>query len=117
RCIISQRLVRRLCDDCKIGYEAEGSNLINIPEKSKIFKPGGCKKCDFSGYKGRFAVYEILYTDEVLINMIDNKASSGQIRQYLIQNNFQFINNCLRKHILMGTTSVEEMLKVVYLNI
>ncbi len=117
RAIISQRLVRRLCNNCKIKYEIDEyhSNILNIPAGTKIFKKHGCKKCNFSGYSGRFAVYELLFMDEILIELIDKNASIEDIKKYITQNGFKFIIDCLYRHLILGNTSIEEMLRVTYL--
>ena len=64
--VISQRLVRRICDKCKTPtnlaeFEAK---ILSIPTETPVYKGSGCGFCNFTGYKGRFAVYEYFLVDE-----------------------------------------------------
>ena len=67
--VIAQRLVRKLCDDCKEEYyptKEEAAMITTDPEmidklmKTPIYRSKGCNKCGFQGYKGRLGVYEIM---------------------------------------------------------
>jgi type II secretory ATPase GspE/PulE/Tfp pilus assembly ATPase PilB-like protein len=101
--IIAQRLVRRLCQNCKVSYEI-GDDLKdkirkffdNLPrrvnrkdfEKIEIFKPVGCGKCNGTGYKGRIGIYEFFLNDpeyeKLLIDPGHNVLSSHKTLEELI---------------------------------
>ena len=102
--IISQRLVRRLCTACKEKTQATSwiQEQYNI---SEVYQPIGCEKCSGTGYKGRFAIYEILYlTKEIKHNISQNNIE--QIHYTTIKENA--INE-----ILLGNTSLNEVYSIL----
>lgn len=89
-CVIAQRLVRRLCPDCKVLYEPDDAVLyfFGYPfwtpggEKIKVYKHNeeGCEKCS-KGYKGRMGVYELMPINDELRELINKDAIKAQVRQ------------------------------------
>jgi len=92
RGVLAQRLVRKLCVDCRrvqaptaaeIAYlqkefgRAEGA----LKKVSKLYKPGSCEKCNQTGYRGRVAVTELLVVDDEIRQLIYKKANAGEIRK------------------------------------
>ena len=96
---IAQRLVRRLCPECK--------KLVN--QKTKIYKAVGCKNCNHTGYKGRTAVSEIFKVDENLVELISKNESVSTIKKYLVKNKMKFISEDAMLKVKSGETSVEEV--------
>ena len=94
--IVSQRLIRVLCNNCKKPIEIDGL---------KVYKAVGCKKCNLSGYTGRMIVTESLEIDEDISNIINNNTN---IQQILHNQSYKTINDNSYEKVLQGLTSLEE---------
>jgi general secretion pathway protein E len=78
RCVVAQRLVRKLCTHCRVPYEAAPELLIQFPEAVaqsseagvRLYKPGGCTYCGGTGFAGRAAIFEVLAIDDELRRLI-----------------------------------------------
>jgi len=72
RAIIAQRLVPRLCRDCRQPHpeEAEMIRLLNLPSTAKLFGSAGCPKCYYSGKSGRIAIFETIFVNDALRDLI-----------------------------------------------
>ncbi len=101
--IISQRLIRRLCD-CK-----------TFDEKSNTYKPQGCEKCAYEGYKGRLILYEILDIDEKTSTMIAKGSTTDEILKYAKEFGYKDIKDHAKDILDNGLSSIEEIYKVVKL--
>ena len=113
--VIAQRLVRRLCQECKqssIASEKEcelmGFDLNNPP---MIYHPVGCESCNFHGYKGRQGIYELLLIDEQMRTMIHNNNSEQEMEHHA-RKATPGIRADGRARVLEGSTTVEEVLRV-----
>jgi general secretion pathway protein E len=113
RTIISQRLVRRLCLDCK--QEAIISNqeqkLFNLDSSQKVFRSIGCNSCSHTGYQGRIAIAECVQVDKKLKELIHNNASEDVIAKHVFNKN-QSINDASLELLMNGITSCEELIRV-----
>jgi general secretion pathway protein E len=111
--IISQRLVRRLCNHCKRENQLSSNmaKLFNIKKGTAVFEPKGCDHCDGTGYIGRVAVAESIQIDAELKNMIHEKASEQEIAKYAFQNNLS-IDEAGKDLIISGITSAEELIRI-----
>jgi type IV pilus assembly protein PilB len=108
---VAQRLVRKLCPDCK-KKEPVSANLFpdqfEAPEVlSHHYKAIGCENCYYTGYKGRIALYEIIPIKKELIGAI--KRNEHEIDTYMDQNKISTLRANAVKLIADGTTSVEEV--------
>ncbi|MDR1150442.1 MAG: GspE/PulE family protein [Clostridiales bacterium] len=111
--IISQRLVRRLCDNCKkkIKINKTDSQFLNINQESFIYEAVGCDKCRQIGYTGRFVIYEYFIFDDDIRSMFNNENYIDRIKKYLeLKKMSKLIDNGI-KNLLLGKTSVEEIKK------
>ena len=115
--VVSQRLVKELCPDCKISYEASYSEkyLLGLDTDKNIilYKPKGCNKCN-NGYKGRRAVHEIMTVDENMRQLIDKGVSIDKLR---ISAEKQGMVSLLEGSVnlaLKGWTTVDEVFKAGY---
>ena len=122
--VISQRLIRRLCNKCKKPHkitEEEKKYIERVEkvtgakfdlEKAKMYEPVGCEECSNLGYFERIGAFEILYIDEYLKEMISESKSSIDIKKYAIENTqykpliVDAINKCLQ-----GITTIDEIQK------
>lgn len=113
--LVAQRLVRLLCNACKEGHEPSEfeREFLNLKkgQKATLYRAKGCEKCAFEGFSGRVGIYEVVAVDDVLREMIHNSASEIQIERYARQKS-KSIRQDGREKILMGTTSVDEVLRV-----
>ena len=114
--VCAQRLVRRICPECKISYEAseEEAEALRIPPGTTLYKGEGCKKCDGTGYKGRMGVHEILVLNERLKKLILKRASSDEINKAAIEDGIMIplFKDGVEKA-LKGYTTSEEVLRVL----
>jgi len=108
---ISQRLVRMICPSCKEKVK-EKDSLPNFFKNMEIYKGKGCEDCQFIGYKGRSAIYEILIVDEHIQELILNKASAAQIRKKAKELNFKTLRDAGIEKVRQGITTPEEIFRV-----
>jgi len=115
RGVVSQRLVRRICPRCKIktAVTKDEALLLRVPEGTEVYSGGGCEYCDGSGYAGRFAVYEILACDEELRRFLWRKPSAEEVEARLKNGAMKTLWDCALRNVLIGNTTVSEMLKSV----
>ena len=120
--VIAQRLVRRLCDDCKEEYFAthdEARQIIadenEIQEfmKKPIYRAKGCNKCDFTGYKGRLGVYEIMTINKEIKKLIALGAHDLEIEEAAVKNGMKTLHQSCLNHILNGMTTINEFVRVL----
>lgn len=111
--LMAQRLVRKLCPDCKEAHPATESECerIGIPQGSTIYRAIGCDACHQNGYRGRTAIYELIPVDDGLRQLIHEgvgeQAMLAHARTYC-----DSIEADGRAKVLAGITSVEELLRV-----
>lgn len=116
--ILSQRLVRKLCDKCKTvsSLNPEEENILSglmltKEDMIKVYDPAGCEHCNFSGYIGRTGIYELITIDEKLRGMIHRQESIQTIEEY-IRPFTSSIREDGCKRVLQGDTSISEVLRV-----
>ncbi|MBQ7463691.1 MAG: type II secretion system protein GspE, partial [Lachnospiraceae bacterium] len=118
--IIAQRLVRRLCPNCKKAKEPdeEEKELLGIPasskKKIKIYEPCGCDQCDNTGFKGRIGVYEILEISPKLKRVISKNSTAEEIKEVAMEEGMNTLRMSATRYVLEGITSVAEMKKVSF---
>ncbi len=113
RGILAQRLVRRICSRCRAEYQEDPVILqkYGIPLDTKLFKGQGCQQCHNSGYKGRTGVYELLVSDQQLERLVVEKASTDEIKKYLLQRgDFLTLRQDGLQKVMMGVTTLEQVL-------
>ena len=113
--VMSQRLVRLLCKECKEAVDpsrAERELLgIAASEQVTVFKPQGCKQCNYTGYRGRTGVYELIEVDDALRLLIYEGASEQEMLQQA-RLHYPGIEADGRRRILAGDTSIAEVLRL-----
>jgi general secretion pathway protein E len=118
--IVAQRLVKKICPDCKEPYEIEASELVSLGvdlEKAcnvTLYRGKGCLKCRGTGYFGRSAIYEILPITESIRNYINPESDIGKIRETARQEGMVTLRENAVKKLLDGTTTYEEVLRVTW---
>ena len=120
--VIAQRLVRKLCDDCKEEYyptyEEASQILVNEEDiqklmKTPIYRAKGCNKCEFTGYKGRLGVYEIMQINKEIKRLIAMGAHDLEIEDAAVKNGMKTLNQSCMAHILAGLTTIDEFVRVL----
>lgn len=116
--VIAQRLVRRLCPNCKKPKKANADDLelLNQPADADItiYEPCGCPKCDGTGFRGRIGVYEIMEVTQPLKNIISKNGSAEDIKNKALEEGMNTLRMSATEYVLEGITSMEEMIKVSF---
>lgn len=112
--LVAQRLVRKVCSHCGEEYTPDAAECEVLGVKADKLRRGkGCSQCNQTGYKGRIAVHEVIEIDKVVRRMIIQNASMDEIQSYAIHDQgMETLKDCVRKLVLRGETTVEEMLKI-----
>jgi general secretion pathway protein E/type IV pilus assembly protein PilB len=116
--IIAQRLIRKLCPDCRQAYQAEAHEckLLGIkpgPDAPTLYRAVGCDKCDYQGYRGRLAIMELLKLDSDLDELIARRATLREIRSAAIMRGFRTLVDDGLRRVLDHSTSFDEAARVV----
>ncbi|RMD85832.1 MAG: type II/IV secretion system protein, partial [Calditrichaeota bacterium] len=114
--VVAQRLVRRICENCKEPYKPSPAILEELgisQEKERRFYRGvGCEECKNTGYKGRMGIYEIMSMDETLRELTLKQASSDQIKKVAIQHGMRTLRQDGLFKAIQGITTLEEVIRV-----
>jgi len=116
--VLSQRLARRLCPECKqvitgqnpTDLEFQGFSKDEIPELT-IYGPKGCSHCNGTGHKGRVGLYEIMEVTDDVAKAISAQVSEDQLRKVAVQEGMVTLREAGLRKIRAGETSYEEILK------
>ncbi len=116
--IIAQRLVRRICSDCREAVPADPNKLHKLgplfqPGKINTFRAKGCKKCNSTGYSGRAAIYEVLVPDEHMKHSIASGASVVDLTRLAQEQGTTTLIKDARDKVHAGVTTVDEVLRVL----
>ncbi len=117
--VVSQRLVRKICSNCKEPDPEAGLRLksndfpVAFPDDTVFYKGMGCEECNKTGYKGRTIVYEFIPTNEEIKKAILNDASAAQIREIAIQSGIKTVEEIALLKAKAGTICVDEIIPLV----
>ena len=117
--VIAQRLVRRLCVNCRRQYTppAETLRALNIAENEAaaipFYKSVGCDQCNHTGYKGRIGIYEVMRVNDKLRRAIASRSTEAQIRDIAVANGMITLGEDGLAKVKSGVTTPEELLRVV----
>ena len=113
--VLAQRLIRVLCEHCKVPRPISRDNLpadFPFDQAQEIFAPVGCRECRETGYSGRVGVYELLHNDASIKKLVVENASAGVIREYALQHGMATLRISGWRQVLAGKTSVDEVLRI-----
>ncbi|SDZ04265.1 type IV pilus assembly protein PilB [Evansella caseinilytica] len=114
--IVSQRLVRKICRDCKKERELTVRERAVFSRRGmeieKVYHGEGCPTCNMTGYRGRIACHEIFVVNDEIKQMIMNDKSSHDIFQYAINQGMMFLIDDGLAKVKQGLTTTEEVLRV-----
>ncbi len=112
--LMSQRLVRVLCPDCKQNADPShilGTLMDTVPDSARVFEPLGCANCEFTGYRGRVGIYELISVDNTLRSMIHDHRSEHEMLEYIRKITPSLMDSGLDR-VIDGTTSLDEVVRV-----
>lgn len=118
RAILAQRLVRKLCSECKgpVDLHEKEMRALNISEtqafSSEIMGPKGCEKCRGNGYSGRLSIIEIFSIDDEVRQMINKQLTSSELRKRAREIGMRTLREDGIRKMLAGQTSAQEVIKV-----
>jgi type IV pilus assembly protein PilB len=118
-CVCAQRLMRRVCKQCRVPYMPEGreKELLEkaIGWSGQIFKhsPKGCPKCSNNGYKGRLGIHELMVTNEELVSAINQEVESGELKKIAVRGGMKTLHQDSLIKVKDGLTTMEEAISTV----
>lgn len=115
--VVAQRLVRVLCPHCKEAHSPNDDErrLLGFKprDSAEIFRPTGCKRCNYTGYRGRMAIIELLRIDSDMDALIARKAHLDEIRKLALDKGFITLAEDGIRRIREGYTSLAEVMRVI----
>ncbi|MCX7966728.1 MAG: GspE/PulE family protein [Syntrophorhabdaceae bacterium] len=117
-CVIAQRLIRRICEECKEAYYPSMTvlNSIGIKEQVTFYRGKGCPACRNTGYKGRVGAFEVLIVDDDIRELVIKKASSEEIKNKALENGMTLIKDDAIRKAILGITTIEEAMTLTQLD-
>ena len=115
--IIAQRLIRKLCNECKEAYYPEVNVLKGLGfteseiQSKRFYAAKGCSVCNKTGYKGRVAIYEVLNVRDEIKNLIYENANEFEIDKLAIKLGMKTLRQSAKEKFLEGTTSLSEIIQ------
>ena len=116
--IMAQRLVRKVCPDCKEQYEPAAHELRELgladsaQESGKFFVGAGCDRCFQTGYRGRTGVYELMLVNAEIQELIYKRETAGKIKKVALEAGMQTLRMDGARKVLAGITTIAEVLRV-----
>lgn len=117
RAVLAQRLVRRICEHCKEAHvpDVQQSTLLrsvvaNVPKEATFYKGRGCQRCNFTGYRGRVGVFELLEMNEPMIAALRNSDTQAFAEAARKSKDFRTLAEVGLDYALEGITTVDEVL-------
>ena len=114
--VMSQRLVRRLCNNCKRPVDI---NKIDVPHDfprdlvdGELFEAVGCRECRNVGYSGRLGIYELMLTTDEVRDLATENASSWELKKVAVSNGMRTLRDDGWRKVIAGKTSMEEVLRI-----
>lgn len=114
--VVAQRLVRKICDNCKEEYisDEKERKLLNVDEGITLYKGKGCGQCYNTGYKGRIAIHEIMTANKEIRTAINENENTDEIREKAIENGMVILKENCKELVLKGITTVDEFVRTTY---
>ena len=112
--VVAQRLVRRLCPDCKEAYEPLPEQVSRFNLKAElIYRPKGCPSCNQTGYLGRLLIAEVMTINNHIRELIGKRADSSELRKVAVNSGMESLLDSGVRKVEKGITSLEEVLSAV----
>lgn len=110
--VLAQRLVRKICPECRESYVPSEDECLDFPKKGKFYRGKGCKNCFQTGYKGRCGIYELLTVDNALQTQIAKRADAAELRRIAKENGLVTLWEHGVHLVQAGVTTIEEVRRV-----
>ena len=116
--VLAQRLARRVCKECREPYEVDEESLTpygHVPQglgKVTLYKGKGCQACNFTGMKGRTAIYEVMPISSEMRELILRGANTTELRDLAMQQGMKTLRQAGLLKVLEGAATAEEILRV-----
>ena len=112
--VLAQRLVRKLCAECKAPYEPDAAErpVFGARAPERLYKAVGCGACNFSGYRGRTGIYELLTANDELRHTVHETAEESVLREQAVRNGMVRLRDDGLRWVRSGLTSLDEVLRV-----
>jgi len=116
-CVVAQRLVRKICNDCRIEDHVapEKQIALGLPEKYvgkfKIYRGAGCENCNHTGYRGRAAIYEVLTVTEPVKRAVVENMTALDIKRIAMANGMQTLRQSAWKKVYRGISTIDELIE------
>ncbi len=114
--VLAQRLLRRICPDCKRPYRASEDELsrLDLPPGSAVtlYRGAGCAACSQTGYRGRIGIFELMVLDDDIRRLIGGKADSTAIKQTAIAKGMVTLKQEGAERVIQGQTTLEEVMLI-----
>ena len=116
--VVAQRLVRKLCRHCRQSYVANASDcrLLGVKADAKpptLYRAVGCDHCDYQGYRGRLAIMELLKVDGEVDELMASGATARELLKAALAKGFRTLADDGARRVLDGSTSIDELMRVV----
>jgi len=118
-CVCAQRLMRRVCKQCRVQYEPKGREKEILDKaigwSGNIYKhnPKGCPKCNNSGYRGRVGIHELMVTTEELIEGINKKMETAELKKIAVRGGMKTLHQDSLLKVKEGLSTMEEAISTV----
>lgn len=114
--IIAQRLVKKICNNCKEAYcpSTEEIQLLDLSHKTKLYKGNGCNACNQTGYRGRTSIHEIMPITKDIKKLIDEHKNTEDLRKMAVDHGMTTLRQSCRELVIHGITTVEELLRMTH---
>jgi general secretion pathway protein E len=114
--VLAQRLIRKICPDCKTPYKpsAEELSRLDLSPQTDItlYRGVGCQACSQTGYRGRTGIFELMVLDDEIRRLIGSKADASAIKQAAIAKGMMTLKQDGAERVLQGHTSLEEVMRI-----
>jgi general secretion pathway protein E len=119
---MAQRLVRRLCEHCRIPFQPNTEELKEIGLTASqvreaggyLFRPGECEECLQSGYHGRLGIFELLEVSDGIRKLVMERSDAGTIKRFAMSEGMRTLRQDGAIKVLRGLTSIEEVLRATH---
>jgi type IV pilus assembly protein PilB len=115
-CVVAQRLARKLCTYCKrqisLSVDAVRTQGFHVASDLDVYEAVGCARCNYSGYRGRIGLYEVMLNSDEIRDLTIKRSSSDEIRRVAIDQGMTPLRDDGLAKVKLGITSIEEVLRV-----
>jgi type IV pilus assembly protein PilB len=121
-CVLAQRLARKLCDRCREAYQPSEAELVEAGwpmdqvdgnEWPVLYRPVGCSTCGKTGYRGRFALHEVMLMTEEIERLVIERRSTDDLRKVAVMEGMIPLREDGLRKVAAGLTSIDEIFRVV----